>query len=175
MTRCRVWPLLTKSVHPVTLNHPTWSGKDDEVRMKPVPESPTLGISSQCEGSRQNNSSIPFLSRFGGFIAVCIQLILVLSVVRLFDIAERNHFFVVCCIAVAGFAIHFWLPVKIRAAFFCILSIGTILFVLGVLGSGCVASALAGWRVELGAAGTLRRLPARDHRFRLLLVGPESS
>jgi hypothetical protein len=85
--------------------------------------------------------------RLAGFTLVCLQLGLVLLVVRLFDVAERNHFFPVLCIAAGGFLVHAWLPARLRAPFFVLLSLGTILFVLGwpdgrwvlAIGGGLVA------------------------------------
>lgn len=78
------------------------------------------------------NEQPPSLAgRFGGFAILALQLMLIACVVRFFDIAERNHFFVIYCIAAVGFAIHYWLPVRFRTAFFSLLSLGTFLFVLG--------------------------------------------
>jgi hypothetical protein len=71
------------------------------------------------------------LGRFAGLLLVAGQLALVLAVVRLFDIAGRNHFFAVMCIAAGGFLIHAWLPARWRGPFFCLLSLGGILFVAG--------------------------------------------
>lgn len=70
--------------------------------------------------------------RVAGFLLVGLELALVLVVVRLFEIAERNHFFPVLCLAASGFAVHAGLPARWRAPFFCLLSLGGILFVLGV-------------------------------------------
>lgn len=89
-----------------------------------------------------------FAARLGGYAAVCAQLALALLVVRLFDVADRNHFFVVFAAAVGGFAVHYWLPPRFRAPFFVLLSAGTLFFVLGwpngawVLGLGCALIAL---------------------------------
>lgn len=90
----------------------------------------------------------PRSARLPGFLAVCLQLLLILAVVRLFDIGERNHFFFVLACAVGGFVIHAWLPTRWRLWFFSLLSMGTILFVLGwpdgvyLLGVGGVLIAL---------------------------------
>lgn len=91
---------------------------------------------------------VRFATRLGGFAAVCVQLALTLLVVRLFDVADRNHFFAVLAAAAGGFAIHAWLPPRFRAPFFVLLSAGTLFFVLGwpngawVLGLGCGLIAL---------------------------------
>ena len=61
-----------------------------------------------------------------------------------FQIEAQRHFFPVLCIAIGGFAIHALLPTGYRLHFFALLSIGTVLFVLGmssglwVLGIGSV-------------------------------------
>jgi hypothetical protein len=73
----------------------------------------------------------PAASRVAGFLVVGLQLALVLVVVHLFEVAERNHFFPVLCLAAGGFAVHAWLPPRWRAPFFCLLSLAGILFVLG--------------------------------------------
>ncbi len=70
-------------------------------------------------------------SNLGGFLAVVVQLALVLAVVRQFEIAERGHFFAVACLAAAGYLVHAWLPARLRVPFFCLLSAGGVLLVLG--------------------------------------------
>lgn len=70
-------------------------------------------------------------SELGGFLLVALQLALILAVVRLFEIAERSHFFAVACLAAGGYLVHAWLPPRLRAPFFCLLSAGGVLFVLG--------------------------------------------
>src|SRR5262245_10745 len=80
----------------------------------------------------------------GGFVLVAVQLALVLLVVRNYEIGARLHFFPVFCIAVGGFLVHACLPGRFRLAFFCLLSLVVIVFVLGwsnsatVLGIGSV-------------------------------------
>ncbi len=71
------------------------------------------------------------VARLPGFALVGLELGLVLLVVRLFDVAERNHFFPVLCLAVGGFLVHACLPLRFRAHFFGLLSLGGVLFVLG--------------------------------------------
>jgi hypothetical protein len=65
------------------------------------------------------------------FLTICGELALILLVVHLFDIESRRHFFPLLCIAAGGFVIHAWLPPRLRPAFFCLLSLGSILFILG--------------------------------------------
>src|SRR5215207_1956556 len=75
--------------------------------------------------------SSPVASRLAGHLLVLGQLALVLAVVYLFEVAERNHFFPVLGIAAGGYVVHLLLPARLRLPFFCVLSLGTILFVLG--------------------------------------------
>lgn len=87
-------------------------------------------------------------AEFGGFLLVGLQLALVLAVVRLFEVAERSHFFAVACLAAGGYLVHAWLPPRLRAPFFCLLSAGGVLFVLGwpngplvlAVGAGLIAA-----------------------------------
>lgn len=69
--------------------------------------------------------------RVVGFLLVAVQLGLILAIVSLFDVARRNHFFPVLCLAVGGYLVHAWLPALWRAPFFCVLSLGSILLILG--------------------------------------------
>jgi hypothetical protein len=86
---------------------------------------------AQIETARAPAPSRGQPGRAVGFLLVALQLALVLAAVRLFDIAAQNHFVPVLCIAVGGFLVHAWLPARFRAAFFGLLSLGGILFVLG--------------------------------------------
>jgi D-alanyl-lipoteichoic acid acyltransferase DltB (MBOAT superfamily) len=85
-------------------------------------------IPNNAEPSDSHNK---IFGRVTGFAIIVFQLGLILAAVRLFDVAARNHFFPILCIAVGGYLVHAWLPPRLRAPFFCILSLGTILFVLG--------------------------------------------
>jgi hypothetical protein len=71
------------------------------------------------------------VERLRPFALVCLQLALLLLVVYRFDIAAKEHFFPVLCLAVAGFTVHAWLPHGLRSGFFVLLSLAGILFVLG--------------------------------------------
>lgn len=82
--------------------------------------------------------------RLVGFLLVAIQLGLVLAAVRLFDVAGRNHLFPVLCLAFGGYAVHAWLPPRLRAPFFCALSLAGILLVLGWPNGGYVIGIGAG-------------------------------
>jgi len=66
-----------------------------------------------------------------GVLVVAVQLALVAAVIRLFDVAGRAHFFPVFCLAGVGFLVHAALPARFRTVFFCALSVGGILLVLG--------------------------------------------
>lgn len=72
-----------------------------------------------------------FRDRLRSFAAVGLQLALILLVVHRFDVGAQLHFFPVLCIAVGGFVVHAWLPARFRAWFFCLLSLGGLLFFLG--------------------------------------------
>jgi hypothetical protein len=98
---------------------------------------PLPGVVVAPEGAR-------FLGRAAGFLLVVAQLALLLVIVRLFDVAGRNHFFPVLCLVVGGYLVHAWLPARWRAPFFCALSLGGILFVLGWPNGGYVIGIGAG-------------------------------
>src|SRR3954451_16784560 len=86
-------------------------------------EAPAANMTAEPVGGRRR--------QLGGFLLVAVQLALVLVVVRRFDVAERNHFFPVLCVAVVGYLVHAWLPVRLRLGFFALLSVGTVLAFLG--------------------------------------------
>jgi hypothetical protein len=71
------------------------------------------------------------LFRFCTFALVCLELALILVVVDRFDLESKNHFFEVLCLAVGGFVIHAWLPRRMRARLFTLLSLAGIVYVLG--------------------------------------------
>src|SRR5438445_2383161 len=74
----------------------------------------------------------PSLSgRLRSFLLIGLELVLILAVVYQFDIEAQKHFFPVLCLAAAGFLVHAWLPLRFRAAFFVLLSLAGIVFVLG--------------------------------------------
>ena len=62
---------------------------------------------------------------------IVIQLVLILSIVHRFELAARNHLFPILCVAVGGFAVHAFLPARLRLGFFVLLSLGGIMFYLG--------------------------------------------
>jgi hypothetical protein len=73
----------------------------------------------------------PLSARARAFALVCLQLALVLLVVYRFDLESEKYFFPVLCLAAGGFAVHAWLPRRLRPAFFVLLSLAGTLFVLG--------------------------------------------
>ncbi|MBP3954398.1 hypothetical protein J8F10_03720 [Gemmata sp. G18] len=83
----------------------------------------------------------------GGLALVAAQLVLVLLVVRDYEVGYRLHLFPVLCVAAGGWLVHAALPPRFRLAFFCLLSLVTICFVLGWadgaivigIGSGLIA------------------------------------
>jgi hypothetical protein len=76
-------------------------------------------------------SSASFADRLRAFALVALELALILLVVYLFEIETRKHFFALLCLAAGGFAVHAWLPRRLRPGFFVLLSLAGILFVLG--------------------------------------------
>jgi len=84
-----------------------------------------------------------FLSRLGAFGFLTLQLALIVFFVRGFEIESQEHFFAVICFAAVGFMVHWWLPSRWRLWFFNLLSLGTIVFVVGWLN--------AGWILGIGA------------------------
>jgi len=97
----------------------------------PVVSSPPGGLRTDPGGEPPATGRAFAPSDLGGFLLVAGQLALVLAVVRLFEIAERSHFFAVACLAAGGYLVHAWLPPRLRAPFFCLLSAGGVLFILG--------------------------------------------
>src|SRR5262245_17360088 len=98
----------------------------------PVADRPVSGTPRTASGPDSGRRPAhPLTARLGGFALVGLQLALVLAVVRLYDVAERNHFFAVACLAVGGFLVHAWLPLRFRLPFFGLLSLAGIVFVLG--------------------------------------------
>ncbi len=87
--------------------------------------------------SAQDAAGLPEISRpagatpLWGVAAVGLQLALVLLIVHQYEVASRLHFFPVLAVAIGGFAVHVCLPPRFRLGFFCLLSIGVLLFVLG--------------------------------------------
>jgi hypothetical protein len=114
----------------------------------PVVSPPSGGPRTVPDGAPPATNRAFAPSELGGFLLVAGQLALVLAVVWLFEIAERSHFFAVACLAAGGYLVHAWLPPRLRAPFFCLLSAGGILFVLGwpngplVLAAGAILIAL---------------------------------
>src|SRR5438105_4469915 len=77
------------------------------------------------------------------FLGVAVQLGLLLGAVYLLRI-EPNRldtnrpFFVVFSLAAAGFLVHAWLPRRWRPAFFALLSMATVVLLLGWADGACV-------------------------------------
>jgi hypothetical protein len=82
-------------------------------------------------------------ARAGAFALVSLQLGLLLIVVQLFEIESQKNLLPILCVAAVGFAVHSWLPRRLRAGFFVALSWAGIVLVLGnsggaaVIGVGC--------------------------------------
>jgi hypothetical protein len=101
--------------------------------------------------------------RLRQFALVGFELALILGVVYRFEIETRQHFLPVLCLAVGGFLVHAWLPRRLRAWFFALLSLAGIMFVLG-WPSGA-------WVIGIGAGLiALCRLPGPPLIRALLLV-----
>ncbi|QJW95526.1 hypothetical protein FTUN_3075 [Frigoriglobus tundricola] len=74
---------------------------------------------------------VPRRGTFWGYALVALQLALILLIVRTYEVGSRLHFFPVLCVAAGGFLVHAALPPRFRLAFFCFLSLATVVFVLG--------------------------------------------
>jgi hypothetical protein len=107
-----------------------------------------------------------FSSRLRVFAVVSTQMTLVLLLVWSFGIEEQKHFFSVLCLAAGGFVVHAWLPERLRAGFFALLSLAGIVLVLG----GFQGAAVIGLGVSLIAVCHLP-LPVRWRAVLLLLAG----
>ncbi len=97
---------------------------------------------SQLACPSPSKSDVPD-GRLRRFSLVFAQLILILVVVYFWEIEERRQFFALMCTAVGGFLVHAWLPLRLRLAFFAFLSMGTIVFVLGLVNGA--------WALAIGA------------------------
>ncbi|HMF19814.1 MAG TPA: hypothetical protein VKE98_21595, partial [Gemmataceae bacterium] len=71
------------------------------------------------------------MGRLRVFVFVVLELALILLVVHCFRIEETRPFFPMLCLAAGGFALHAWLPRPWRAHFFVLLSLFSILLLLG--------------------------------------------
>ena len=76
-------------------------------------------------------------------LTVLVELLLIATVIFLFEIEQNRHLFPVFCFLIAGFAIHAWLPQRHRLTCFAALSILCVMFVLG-LTNGLVVIAIGG-------------------------------
>ena len=89
------------------------------------------------------------------FLAIALQLGLILVVVHLFRIEQDRFFLEMLGLCTGGFLIHTWLPDRFRLPFFCLLSLFSIVLFLGwmpaafVLGIGAGLIALCQLRVRL--------------------------
>ena len=63
------------------------------------------------------------------FLRLTVQLVLLLAVIRVFRMETRN-FQILVAIAFSGFAVHYWLPVRWKEAFWILLSVGAAFFLL---------------------------------------------
>src|SRR5262245_57397878 len=130
------------------------AARDGRVTGSPVVAPPADAESLPDHGPGRAAAGTPedvtqtFRSRLRGYALVCLELALVLIVVSRYEVAARIHFFPILCLAVGGFLIHYWLPPRLKAPFFGLLSAGGILFYLGwpdgayVIGLGCGLIAL---------------------------------
>jgi hypothetical protein len=96
------------------------------------------------------------------FLAIAAQLALILLGIHLLHYEPNRPFFPVMYLAAGGFVVHAWLPQRFRLAFFCLLSLGAAVLILG--------AQTAAWLLGLGGGLLLLcRLPL-PLRFRVLLV-----
>ncbi|HTU19555.1 MAG TPA: hypothetical protein VMG10_15955 [Gemmataceae bacterium] len=102
------------------------------------------------------------LVTLSSYLAVVIQLALILLTVHLFKIEPDLPFLAVMWLAAGGFVIHAWLPRRFRLAFFCLLSLSSAVLLLGW--------STAGWLLGLGGGLiALCHLPL-PWAYRLLLI-----
>jgi len=119
--------------------------------------------------SAADTTSLPYgtkadsaAGRAVGILLVLAQLGLLAGLVRLYEVEQQRHFFPLLCLLIGGFAVHAVLPSRWRMLFFAVLSMLSVLFVLGV------ANGL--WVLGLGAGLIgICRLPLRL-RVRVLLL-----
>jgi D-alanyl-lipoteichoic acid acyltransferase DltB (MBOAT superfamily) len=101
--------------------------------------------------------------RIADFILVALQLLLVLALLRQFQI-EGRAFVELAAFAFVGFAVHAFLPLPWRMPFFAAWSVGGLAFVLGLVN--------AGWIVAIGAVLVgICHLPLAARWRVLLLLG----
>jgi hypothetical protein len=72
------------------------------------------------------------------FLAIALQLGLIVAIVHLFRIEQERFFLEVIGLSAAGFLVHYWLPTSWRLPFFCLLSLFSIILFLGVMTAGYV-------------------------------------
>src|SRR5262245_20849335 len=75
------------------------------------------------------------------FLAVGVQLALILLTIHLFKFEPKHPFLAVMCLGAGGFVVHAWLPPRFRLAFFCLLSLVSAVVLLGW--------SMAGWIIGL--------------------------
>jgi hypothetical protein len=96
------------------------------------------------------------------FLAVAAQLALILVAARLLRIEPNRPFFAVMYLAAGGFAVHAWLPRRVRPAFFVALSLAALVLILGW--------ETAAWVLGIGGGLLSLCLLPVPLRFRVLLV-----
>lgn len=87
--------------------------------------------------------------RVSRFALLLVELVLIAAVVHSFQIESQRHLFPVLCLTIAGFAIHAWLPGGLRFPFFALLSVASVLFVLGTV-NGAWVLGLGGLLMAIG-------------------------
>ena len=102
-----------------------------------------MGTGNRVAASAAEAPATPGTIRPGNFLIVCVQLGLLVLVLRQFQI-ESGAFLRLAILAFAGFAVHAWLPMRLRLPFFLALSIAGIALVLGPVN--------AAWVVSIGLA-----------------------
>jgi len=110
----------------------------------------------------------PLAARIGRFAVVLLQLGVIGAAVHLYAIEESLGFVKLMPVVVGGFAVHAWLPDRVRLPFFTLLGAGAALYLLGPLpGALLVAAGL----VLIGVCHLPLPFPARVGLVLLVAAG----
>src|SRR5262249_38601755 len=103
-----------------------------------APDQERNDMNAECEVSGPSYPLVTVSSSLPRFLAVSVQLALILLTVHLFKIEPNLPFFALMCLAAGGFLIHAWPPRRFCPAFFCLLSVASAVLLLGWTAAGCI-------------------------------------